>query len=241
MEISREISSSFLSFPASVINHRRQEHLACMGLDYYNKRVLEVGAGIGEFSTFFLDRGCKMVISDAREGNLIVLKERLASLGYNVEGIQIDLDNPPKKDSLGSFDIVFCYGTLYHLSNPEKGIKFMADKCTGLLLIETCVYPIDNGVINLCDESGNVTQSIHSAGCRPARSWVMAELMKYFKYVYVPSFQPNHGDFILDWVNIPKQPLYRTIFVASHKVISSKVLLPYLPLNQNYFLSEGGF
>lgn len=45
-------------------NARRQEHLATLGLDLGNKSVLEVGAGIGDHTQFFLDRGCKVLCTE---------------------------------------------------------------------------------------------------------------------------------------------------------------------------------
>jgi hypothetical protein len=41
-------------------NQRRQEHLASLGLDISGATVLEVGAGIGDHTSFFLDRGCQI-------------------------------------------------------------------------------------------------------------------------------------------------------------------------------------
>ena len=39
-------------------NARRQEHLASLGLDLRHKSVLELGAGVGDHTVFFLDRDC---------------------------------------------------------------------------------------------------------------------------------------------------------------------------------------
>src|SRR5579863_6438912 len=64
-------SSSYLRH-----NQRTQEHLASLGLPLAGKTVLEAGAGIGDHSTFFLDRGCPMVISDGRPANVRYLKKR---------------------------------------------------------------------------------------------------------------------------------------------------------------------
>jgi hypothetical protein len=47
-------------------NQRRQEHLITLGLDIAGKNVLEVGAGIGDHTSFFPDRDCRVVTSDTR-------------------------------------------------------------------------------------------------------------------------------------------------------------------------------
>ena len=105
-------------------NQRRQEHLATLGLDMPGKSVLEVGAGLGDHTSFFLDRGCRVVTSDARPSNLEKLRQRFAA-EKNVSVRQIDLDQAVLS-GLGddeSFDIVYCYGLLYHLSRPAEALQ----------------------------------------------------------------------------------------------------------------------
>lgn len=46
------------------INQRRLEHLASLHLPLENRSVLEVGAGIGDLTSFFLDRNCEVVITE---------------------------------------------------------------------------------------------------------------------------------------------------------------------------------
>ena len=42
------------------MNARRLEHLAGLGLPIAGRDVLEVGAGIGDLTSAFLDRGCQV-------------------------------------------------------------------------------------------------------------------------------------------------------------------------------------
>ena len=55
---------------------RRQEHLASLRLPVAGMRVLEVGAGIGDHTHYFLDRGCAVTVTEAREENLALLRTR---------------------------------------------------------------------------------------------------------------------------------------------------------------------
>lgn len=109
----------FLTPEASAINAARQAHLASLGLDLAHKRVLEVGAGIGLHTPFFLERGCEVLVTDGNAENVGEIRRRLA----NVQSAQLDLEQDGAIDTLGAFDIVYCYGLLYHLSNPEAAIK----------------------------------------------------------------------------------------------------------------------
>lgn len=83
-------------------NRRRQEHLASLALPLANKTVLEVGAGIGDHTSFFLDRQCRVTVTDARAENLDYVKARFPS----VESRAIDLERELPSDLL-PHDIVY--------------------------------------------------------------------------------------------------------------------------------------
>jgi len=65
-------------------NSRRQEHLASLGLDLTKQKVLEVGAGTGDHSSFFIDRSCDITITEARAPNLAVIKKNLPTLMLDI-------------------------------------------------------------------------------------------------------------------------------------------------------------
>src|SRR5688572_13826949 len=142
-------------------NQRRLEHLASLGLPLHDRDVLELGAGIGDHTTFFLDRGCKVVTSDARLQNVKELSYRFPKL----EVLQLDLDAELTLNR--RFDIVYSYGLLYHLGEPARGIASMARLTENLLLLETCVSYGDALTINPVTEERNPTQAFHGTGCRP--------------------------------------------------------------------------
>lgn len=219
----------FISFEYQRHNQRRLEHLASLGLDIRHKEVLELGAGIGDHTSFFLDRDCKVTITEPRLENLEILKLRFPGR----EILSFDLEVP---GGLGDrqFDIVYCYGVLYHLCDPEKALRFMASHCRDLFLLETCVSYLDNGEINACSEdAAHVTQAISGRGCRPARSYLFNLLKELFPFVYVPKTQPAHEEFPMDWTQ-PSSPqgvhkLTRAIFIASRKELNNPLLLSQLP------------
>ena len=68
--------ASFLSYHYQRHNQRRLEHLSSLGLNSAGSTVLEVGAGIGDHTSFFVDRGCKVVTNDARQQNIEILRSR---------------------------------------------------------------------------------------------------------------------------------------------------------------------
>ena len=212
-------------------NQRRLEHLASLGLDLSDKSVLEVGAGIGDHTHFFLDRGCQVVSTDGRADNVRILAKRYPEIRVEL----LDL-NSPSNSINGTFDVVHCYGVLYHLDDPANAIKFMADHCRGTLLLETCVSYGDDSQVNLCAEDARTpSQSISGTGCRPTRPWIFEQLQQYFPYVYMPATQPFHPEFPIDWTVEPTsdQQLTRAIFVASHTPVTNDKLVARIPMHQS--------
>ena len=55
---------AFHSTPYLSHNARRLEHLASLNLPIHGSSVLEVGAGIGDHTTFYTDRGCAVVATE---------------------------------------------------------------------------------------------------------------------------------------------------------------------------------
>lgn len=210
-------------------NRRRQEHLESLGLDIRGRSVLEVGGGIGDHTQFFIDRGCKVTTSDGRKENVDILRRRYPHL----EVWQLDIDHPPATLDR-TFDIVYCYGLLYHLKYPAESIRFLAGLCSGMLLLETLVSYGDQEDPHLCrEDQRSPTQSVSGTGCRPTRRWVMNRLKDYFGYAYMPVTQPSHPEFPLDWRKpSPEARLTRAVFIGSKTAISSDRLTTAIPMVQ---------
>ena len=211
-------------------NQRRLEHLASLGLNLAEKTVLEVGAGIGDHTSFFLDRQCQVTTTEGRLDNLAILQQRYSDLAVR----HLDL-NEPDPEFNEKFDIVHCYGLLYHLHQPENGIAFMAAHCRQLLLLETCVSFGETELVNLCSEpADSPTQSVSGQGCRPTRPWILNRLKQHFPYVYLPFTQPNHEEFPLDWTNpsTSNAALTRAVFIASRQPLNNPLLTEEMPLHQ---------
>jgi SAM-dependent methyltransferase len=212
-------------------NQRRLEHLASLGLELAGKSVLEVGAGIGDHTEFFLDRGCRVISTDGRRENLRILSTRFADRSA-VRVEPLDLENPgaPRE----KVDVVYCYGLLYHLSKPAEAIRFMAESAGQLLLLETCVSFGEEEAINLVEEPRrSPSQATSGTGCRPTRLWILKQLARHFEHVYLPTTQPNHEEFPLDWTAPQAHSgLARAVFIASRTRLSNPLLVDQLPSHQ---------
>lgn len=203
-------------------NARRLEHLASLQIPVAGLSVLEVGAGIGDHSHYYLDRGCRITITEAREVNLSLLRERYPN--HRVLGL--DLESPAEIEG-APFDVIHCYGVLYHLGNPKQALSFLSQQTKGMLFLESCVSRGEVAEENPTPEPRHdPTQSFSGTGCRPTRAWILGELRRLFEFVYIPKTQPWHEEFPTDWntPEIHKPALQRAIFIASREPIGNDLL-----------------
>lgn len=209
-------------------------HLASLKLDEQirGRSVLEVGAGIGDLTGFFADRGCSVLATDVRPANVAVIRERFAAVPTVRTGL-IDLEYVPAELDSG-FDVVFCYGVLYHLEKPAEALAAMSRLCRGTMIISTCVSFGEHEAINLIGETASdPSQAARGTGCRPTRPWVLARLQEHFEHVYMPVTQPKHPEFPLDWTSgNPGSLLHRAVFIASREPIDNPRLGSALPTYQ---------
>jgi SAM-dependent methyltransferase len=225
-----KIYTDFFSPEYQKHNLARLQHLESLGLDLARKTVLEVGAGVGDHTLFYLYRNCRVLAVEGRAGLAKKLSERL---GIEVKVIDVDRE-PERLEQFGHFEFVHCYGLLYHLSDPGR-LLASASRVGDCLLLETCVSFGDGVRVGGCRENSDVpSQALHGNGCRPTREWVFATLKSHYEYVYATKTQPHHPEFPLDWNSgsTLAPGLMRCVFVASHSPIFNTNLVTELPRKQ---------
>jgi SAM-dependent methyltransferase len=210
---------------------RRLEHLASLELPIRGLRVLEVGAGAGDHSHYYLDRCCTVTITDVRRGNLAYLRRRYP--GADVR--RFDLENPAGLSG-GPWDVVHCYGVLYHTGRPAEALALLASVCRSIFLLESRVDVSEKVRLRTLTEPRRVPSlAFHGLANRPTRAWLFDELGRHFEHIYVPRTQPNHEDFPNDWTVLDpaSEEPRRAVFVASRKPIVNARLCPELPDRQD--------
>lgn len=213
---------------ARAINHARLEHLDSLGLPLEGKRVLDVGCGVGHLAQYFLRRRCEVTCVDGRAGNIDRLRELYPGLDGHV--FDVERDSLAK---LGAFDVVFCYGLLYHLENPLQSLRNLASVGPQLLLLETMVCDHRLPVVRAEDEWLSASQALHGLAMRPSPAYVAFALSRIgFEHVYAPVYPPEYPDFQFEFrdsldVTRDGHPL-RGVFVASRSPLDLPTLAPLL-------------
>jgi len=202
-------------------NARRLEHLASLDLDLRDKSVLEFGAGVGDHSSFFLDRGCSVTSIEPREENVACILRRHRSepvafpkgrhnvIRCNVDAAATFLHN-------ARFQIVYSYGLLYHLSDPEAFLRGSAGYCEGLYLLETAVGDLTQ-TTNYVEDASDVTNGVDGSCRLLSRNEIFEILRQCLPFVYMPVVQPAHEQFLCDWslAPVPDVNRHRAVFVGS--------------------------
>jgi 2-polyprenyl-3-methyl-5-hydroxy-6-metoxy-1,4-benzoquinol methylase len=199
-------------------------HFDTMKIDIKNKRIIDLGAGVGRLTPIFTKEKNDLICVDGRKENTDIINKDYPAIKTAVMDVELD-----DLKQLGVFDIVFCYGLLYHVSDPHSLIRKISEICSDTLLLSTCVLDSDRPEMYLLEEHPDNTQAMHLA-CRPSPAYIRLALKHSgFKYLYEPVQIPAHPQYQQKLTNsreyIKNSILFRKIFVASKKEITSSGLI----------------
>lgn len=195
----------YLTPEALAFNEARLCHLASLGLDLRNKRVLEIGGGIGLHTCFFESLGCNVLFAESRQDCLDEVKKRYP----HRKTARIELDAGADLSHWGTFDLVYCHGTIDNATSLFDLLRSLSNQCRELMLVEMAVA-LD------ADEP-------NQAGL-PHRSQVLSELRSHMGFAYQTVTQPNHSDFELNWIQPSAKKTYRSVFVGSKTELDNPLL-----------------
>lgn len=218
----------FYDEEAKALCESQIDHLEQLNLPVDNKRVLDVGCGVGLFTPYYTKRGCTIVGIDGRKENI----EEMRNNYPNVEGIVADIQSD-SLDHLGKFDIIHCYGLIYHLESPIRVMRHLSNMCKEFMIISTIICDSKMPIMQIADETKTVNQALDGIGCRPSPSFLVMALNRCgFKFVYGVKEVPNHPEFQFEWLNNfdwnRNSHNMRCILIASHHPISNRMLIPLL-------------
>ena len=171
--------------------------LLLLDLPMSGKRVLDVGCGVGHFSRFYRERGCSWFGVDGRQRNIDIMR----SLYPDVDGAVADVQDRSFGD-YGQYEVVHCYGLLYHLESPMAALRNIRAVCSEFVVLETMVADTNLPLMLIVDEVKSVNQALAGVGCRPSPAFVAMALNRVgFRHVYLAAPGPEHDDFRFEWRN----------------------------------------
>jgi SAM-dependent methyltransferase len=153
--------------------------------------AIDVGCGAGYFSKFLTSQGLRVIGVDGREENVREAQHRSPSVAFH----QFNVEDPSIK-SLGTFDLVFCFGLLYHLENPALAIRNLRAMTGKLLLVESVIFPGDEPSMALIDEEIHEDQGLNHIAFYPTEACLVKMLYRLdFPYVFQLSRQPESSHY----------------------------------------------
>lgn len=87
---------------------------------YKDKKVLEVGVGVGTDHLQFAKAGAILTGIDITPKSIELTKKNLEIHGYHSNLLVADAENLPFENN--SFDVVYSFGVLHHIPNTQKAI-----------------------------------------------------------------------------------------------------------------------
>lgn len=213
---------SLNSARAAVVSALLDELKPQLGL----KSAIDVGCGLGYFSGLLQSLGLKVTAADGRSENA----DEAARRQPGVEFHTYNAENPAIR-TLGQFDLVFCFGLLYHLENPLLAIRHLQAMTGRLLLIEAVIFPGNEPIMGLVDEVSSDDQGLNHFAFYPTEACLEKMLFcAGFPFVYRLARMPDHSDY---YSGTAKRRV-RAMLAASPMPISSKFLLrvdePHIPI-----------
>jgi len=142
--------------------------------------AIDVGCGIGDFSKFLSDAGLRVVGVDGREENTGEARRRYPDITFVTEDAE-----ELRAAQVGAFDLVLCFGLLYHLENPFRAIRNLQALTEKVLLIETMCVPGSEPTMELLDESMYGDQGLRYVAFYPSEACIVKMLYRAgFPFVY---------------------------------------------------------
>jgi len=185
---------------------RRRLDLLKIPEDLSGKTVLDIGAYDGFFSFEFERRGAKRVLAidtyswDVHKGLECFLAAR-EFFKSNVEYRRLDVSDISPEE-IGTFDLVFCAGVLYHLQNPLLDLKRIRSVTRERLILEThCLIPALHESLPMItlfagdaeDRAMTKKLKFFRAGAAATKTWLTHALtlagFDRHEVVYTPSFR----------------------------------------------------
>src|ERR1700730_17014721 len=153
--------------------------------------ALDVGCGLGHFAELLHGFGFEVTALEGRPENAEETRQRVPELSVHVRDVE-----EISAMGHGSFDLIFCFGLLYHLENPFRVIRQLRNVTGKLLVIESMCINDSRPVLCLRDEEHGEDQGLTHVAFYPSEACLAKMLYcAGFPLVYRFLKLPDHPDF----------------------------------------------
>ncbi len=112
--------------------------------------AIDLACHQGWFSSKLIELGFASVLAtDARDSHIADAELIFNAMAQSerIKTLQSDVHSLDTKE-LGTFDLVLCFGLIYHLENPVGALRKAFELCKRVCLIETQIAPGQTGVVD---------------------------------------------------------------------------------------------
>ncbi len=153
--------------------------------------ALDAGCGVGFFAQVLQECGLYVLGFDARAENVTEARTRFRRIPFAVE----DIENPAVT-RMGKFDLVLCFGLLYHLENPMLAMRNLRALTRRGLLVESMCAPGKDTTMTMREEPSQEDQSLALVAFCASESCLVKMLYRAgFAAVHRVTALPEHEDF----------------------------------------------
>lgn len=169
--------------------------------------ALDAGCGVGFFSKTLEECGLHVCGFDGRKANIEEARRRFPQIPFETADIQ-----DREILELGQFDLVLCFGLVYHLENPLLAMRHLRALTKKCLLLESMCLAEEMPSLLLREEPREDDQSLTDLSCYPSEGSLVKMLYRAgFAAVYRVIPLPRHDDFR----DTPNHKRRRTVLLAS--------------------------
>ena len=172
--------------------------------------AVDAGCGVGFFSQTLAQCGLNVCGFDGREKNVAEARRRFPHIPFE----QADIEEKTIL-ALGRFDLVLCFGLLYHLENPLLAIRNLRGLTGKCLLLESMCLPEEEASMVLREEPSQEDQSLSDVAWYPSEGSLVKMLYRAgFGKVYRAIPLPDHEDFRETTGHVRRRTVLLATFVA---------------------------
>jgi FkbM family methyltransferase len=153
--------------------------------------AIDAGCGLGFFAKTLGESGLTVRAFDGRAENVEEARRRYPGIPFE----QVDIQDVSIA-RMGIFDLVLCFGLLYHLENPLLAFRHLRKLTGKALLLESMCLPEEKPWMLLREEASLADQSLTDVAYY-ASEGCLAKMMYRagFAFVYRVTDLPDHDDF----------------------------------------------